>query len=1352
MIKKSLLITLLMAFMAPWAVGQKSLPYSYDFENNNLSGEGWTTSGAVSGTGITNNTYYGNPHSGTRYFTFKYNSTTTGQQYLISPELATSSKSIVVEFYFRQFTSGEETFKVGYSTTTNALDQFTFGDEIECKSYTSYPSSPNFSQTFPAGTKYIAVYYYVYNQYYLSIDDITIEEATSCPKPTNLQASLTTGNGSIATLSWTENGTAANWVLQYGTDANFTANTYTEASTGFVVNGTSISLPLTGLTSDQKYYARVKADCGSETGPWSGTIDFTPTDFVTIAPGTATTQSYLPIATNYKYSISQQIYTASEIGDGGTVNKISFYCASTITRSLKIYMKHTTTETYSNTTGISVAADNLVFDGSVAFTANTWTNITLDNGFDFDGENNLVLTVYDYTGEDIGTSGASFSTCRLDYANYRSLYSRNDDNAYDPTSLTSYTSRDYNRNQIRIVVTPTASCETVPTSLAVSSIDHESAILSWSGDAGTTWLVQYKENGSASWINAYEGSANTCTLTGLDELTTYNAHVKAKCNTTADYVAFDNFTTTKTPCDNPTDFTVSSITVEGATLSWTGGTAPYNVEYKTAASENWTAVEGTVNATSYELTGLVSGTEYMARVQASCQSGEADPEWVYLASNFSTLECSNPTDLSVTKVTYNSFTLAWTAGYSISWDVQYKVKDADSWTSFGTVNTATCTLTNLQENTEYQARVKAVCSSDDWASFDNFTTTERPAIDIVLGSPYTQDYTKLDYGSSLPEGWNTSTSGAWITNSGYVQSATSGTSYYISPVVKISGSSAKLVVSERLSNTGSPTCKIVITKDGGETFDETDAISVTLTTTQSTHTYIIPEAWMGKKLQFAFKYTAANSRKWQIYSMNLYVEGAVFANEGNWNDLTKWTNGAGTAAEALPSSNTNVAINAACTIPATYTAQANNITLGENGSITIKDSENSNENGGQLICSNSVAVKMEKYVTAYSDDNKSDWYTLSTPVHTGDNAYVTFSDNNETSNIVNIENNLYNVYYLDETTNTWINDKFGEDPANLLVQFAQLNNGRGYLYRNSEVVTLEFKGNSNVGTVSPTVTYTETNNPAGFNLIGNPYTHEITWANLTTKTNISNDGFYLLETDGSWTPQTTEGTIAPMEAFLVQAIDENPAITISKTVTSKGTQSGNDQIMFTVKNSEYSDVSYVLFKEGHGLNKVAHRNAAIPMLYVINNGENFAIADMSDDTRVINLGFEAKTMSQYSISLKAQGNFSYMHLYDKLTGEDVDMLIEDSYSFIGTPNDRKDRFVLRLTYNASIEEVEANEAFVYQSGSDIIVNGEGELQVFDMMGRKVMTQHINGTETINVNANGVYIFKMNDKVQKVVVR
>jgi hypothetical protein len=157
------------------------------------------------------------------------------------------------------------------------------------------------------------------------------------------------------------------------------------------------------------------------------------------------------------------------------------------------------------------------------------------------------------------------------------------------------------------------------------------------------------------------------------------------------------------------------------------------------------------------------------------------------------------------------------------------------------------------------------------------------------------------------------------------------------------------------------------------------------------------------------------------------------------------------------------------------------------------------------------------------------------------------------------------------------------------------------------------------------------------------------------------------------------------------------------------------------------------------------------MLYVINNGEEFAIADMPDNTSVINLGFEAKTMGKYTISLKAEGQYSYMHLIDKLTGEDTDMLVEDSYTFVGSQSDRNDRFVLRLDYNAGNIDSDS-DIFAYQNGSDIIVRGEGTLQVFDITGRMVMSTRIDGVETINSIGSGVYIFRMEGKTQKIVVR
>ena len=398
------------------------------------------------------------------------------------------------------------------------------------------------------------------------------------------------------------------------------------------------------------------------------------------------------------------------------------------------------------------------------------------------------------------------------------------------------------------------------------------------------------------------------------------------------------------------------------------------------------------------------------------------------------------------------------------------------------------------------------------------------------------------------------------------------------------------------------------------------------------------------------------------------------------------------------------------------------------------------EDGGQLILPDDASVQATvKNSTAASTETKTydiQWNAISSPV---DNVVVTSF----------VKGDTHNVYRYDEKTVYW--EEYRGTNG-----FTNLQNGRGYIYRSTES-GIEFQGEVITGTVSCAdyLSYACDNNRyIGFNLIGNPFTHDITWSNLTTKTNISSAGFFLLGADGNWSAQTTSGTIAPMQAFLVQATEESPVINISNTAGKGDDRYGNDQIQFTVNNSEYSDVAYAIFREGHGLNKIEHRNDNIPMLYIINDDKDYAIAEMPDNTNVINLGFKARAIGQYTLSLNAEGRYSYMHLYDKLTGSDVDMLLDNSYTFVGSPSDRNDRFVLRLNYNAANIDTES-DIFAYQNGADIIISGTGELQIFDIMGHQVSTQRINGVETINVSTQGVYILRLvgtEIKTQKIVVR
>lgn len=227
---------------------------------------------------------------------------------------------------------------------------------------------------------------------------------------------------------------------------------------------------------------------------------------------------------------------------------------------------------------------------------------------------------------------------------------------------------------------------------------------------------------------------------------------------------------------------------------------------------------------------------------------------------------------------------------------------------------------------------------------------------------------------------------------------------------------------------------------------------------------------------------------------------------------------------------------------------------------------------------------------------------------------------------------------------------------------------------------------------------------------------------------------------------------------MVQAKDQggdydpaNYTLTMANSTSgASGSKAGNDNIWFSVKNENFQDFACVKFKPGRGLNKIDHQNENAPMLYINYNGENFGAVNMSDDTKSFNLNFKAMTMGKYTLSLKPEGNFTYIHVIDKLTGEDIDMLLEGEYSFIASPSDADNRFIVKLGYQPDYGN--DNDIFAYQSGSEIYVTGNGELQIFDVTGRRVMTTTINGAESINIPSQGVYIFRLNEKVQKIVVR
>ncbi len=82
-------------------------------------------------------------------------------------------------------------------------------------------------------------------------------------------------------------------------------------------------------------------------------------------------------------------------------------------------------------------------------------------------------------------------------------------------------------------------------------------------------------------------------------------------------------------CPKPTNVTVGNLTSTSATLEWTGSALSYSVQYGPVTNyDYWTSdydnfPPDTVDGTSFDLTGLVDGTQYIAGIRSLCAPGES---------------------------------------------------------------------------------------------------------------------------------------------------------------------------------------------------------------------------------------------------------------------------------------------------------------------------------------------------------------------------------------------------------------------------------------------------------------------------------------------------------------------------------------------------------------------------------------------------------------------------------------------------------------------------------------------------------------------------------------------------------
>ena len=391
----------------------------------------------------------------------------------------------------------------------------------------------------------------------------------SCPAPTGLTAG-TPGSHSV-TLSWNYTGDATTWQICLNGDE------------GNLINVTTNPYTLTGLASGTTFTAKVRAYCDEEEQSiWTNTVTFT-------------TDVSCPTPTITGITAGSHTATISTNSDADNFN-VRYRVAS------------------------SVEPTTLTYDFE-----NGWQNWTAVQGTDGTSPHNWMhnteYTAYSSNGNviDLTTSGYNSSTGFMLSESYISAATSGgtatgavypDNYLISPKirlggSMTFYAAgrtTDYAEKFTVMVSTTTNISDFMATSFTVtlSSQTYTQYTVDLSGysEMGEGYVIFHHYDCTDQHMlriddvvitePAQEGNDWTeisgLTISGLDSETTYEVQLQANCGADDGVSAWSSTSTftTDVACPAPRNLTASNLTQNSATISWTGESDSYTVQYRPA--------------------------------------------------------------------------------------------------------------------------------------------------------------------------------------------------------------------------------------------------------------------------------------------------------------------------------------------------------------------------------------------------------------------------------------------------------------------------------------------------------------------------------------------------------------------------------------------------------------------------------------------------------------------------------------------------------------------------------------------------------------------------------------------------
>ena len=528
-----------------------SLPYFEDFETV-ATGSSNNSSFVPCWTRLNNgSTYFGYPYvsNSTTYIhtpegsrgLYWYGSTTTGTygdyQYIVFPAIDTTlidMNTVRFKFWARSSsTSYNPVFHVGVMTNPNNINTFQSFDTINIGGNTSWACYTTDFDTFAGNGSHIALRALrPTSSWYAYVDDIGIYRIPDCEGVSDIQ--ITSISTNSADFTWTENGAASSWEVEYG-PADFVRG----SSAGTITTVSTLPLSISGLTPNTEYDLYITPECSE--GGYAETVRYTFRtecigidslpffeDFESASTGSSNLSIFLPcwhrlnngsMYFGYPYVSSSTTYNHT-YGGGKGLYWYNSTTSGTYGDYQYVVLPAIDTLTYPmNTLQLSFWAKssstsyNPIFE--VGILSNPY-NVTDSGSFESLG----TINVGNSTEWDEYTVGLNAHIGGGNYVAIRALRTTGSWYAYV--------------DDIKLELLP--NCPRVE-DLTASNITINSAMLTWSdtSSTNTSWYVEYDT------VNFIPGSGTVSpiavadtfyAMTGLDSGTVYHVYVYPDCGTT----------------------------------------------------------------------------------------------------------------------------------------------------------------------------------------------------------------------------------------------------------------------------------------------------------------------------------------------------------------------------------------------------------------------------------------------------------------------------------------------------------------------------------------------------------------------------------------------------------------------------------------------------------------------------------------------------------------------------------------------------------------------------------------------------------------------------------------------------